>query len=154
MKNLQTSLPKINGSKLKISIVLPYFHDQLGQQLLSNCLEELKVNQVSEKKIKVIRVAGAFEIPYACQITAKKDKPDAIIALGIIIKGATPHFELIAESCHQGLMQVQLTTGVPISAAVLTCNNLKQVQERVAKNKLNKGKEAAQAALIQSQLTK
>ncbi len=138
----------VNGKKLKIAIVLPYFNQELGKELLKNTKEELINNQVQEKNIMIFRVAGALEIPFACQKIAKKF--DVIIALGIVIRGETTHYDLVTETSHQGLMQVQLDTKIPIIFGILACENLTQAKNRISKKGLNKGREFAQAALIQT----
>jgi 6,7-dimethyl-8-ribityllumazine synthase len=140
---------KIDGSSYKIAIVLPYFNDKLGSELLSNTIESLVENQVIEENIKVVRVAGALEIPLACQKTIEKSNPDAVIALGIVIRGETNHFDLVCNYCYQGILDVQLKLSTPIAFGVLSCENLAQAKERVSKDLLNKGKDAAIAALIQ-----
>ena len=140
---------KINGKKLKIAIVLPYFNEEFGLELLQNTKEELRKNGVLEKNIKLVRVAGALELPFACKKIAKR-KPSAIIALGIVIRGETSHFDLVTETTHQGLMKVQLDEGIPIVFGILACENLAQVKDRISKKGLNKGQEFAQAALIQT----
>lgn len=138
---------KIDGSKLKITIILPYFNYKLGEGLLKKAKTELLKNKVHSKNIQVIRVAGALEIPFACQKIIKSEKPHAIIALGAIIRGETSHYDLVTQNTFHGLMQVQLETGTPIAFGILTCENEKQ-----AKKRLDKGREAAQAALIQATL--
>lgn len=143
---------KIDGSKLKIAIVVPYFNESLTLELLKNAKTELLANRVKEKNIAVVRVAGSLEIPFACQKISQRKKVDAIIALGVIIKGETSHYDLVSKNCYEGLMQVQLKTGIPIACCVLACENLKQAQKRVSKKGLNKGKQAACAALIQATL--
>lgn len=143
---------KIDGSNLKIAIVVPYFNESLVLELLENAQAELLNNKVKEKNITIVRVAGALEIPFACQKISQKKKFDAIVALGVIIKGETSHYDLVSKNCYEGLMQVQLKTGVPIACGILACDNLKQAEKRVSKKGLNKGKQAAQAALIQATL--
>ncbi len=141
---------QIDGSNLKIAIILPYFNETLGLELLENTREELLRNNVKNENIDVIRVAGSLEIPLACQRIAEKVKPDGIIALGIIIRGDTSHYDLVCNTTYQGLMQIQLTKNVPISFGILTCEDVKQAKERVSKQGLNKGKQVAQALLIQT----
>lgn len=148
---------KINGEKLKIIVILPYFNEKLGLELYKNTAEELLKNNVNKKNISLIRVAGALEIPFACQKIAEKipgkDKMrHGIIALGVVIRGETTHFKLVTETTYKGIMQVQLNTGIPIAFGVLACENLEQAQKRISKNGLNKGKEAAQALLMQTQI--
>lgn len=148
MKIGKSKTISINGKKLKIAIILPYFNEELGLELLNNTKEELISNQVQISNIKVFRVAGALEIPFACQKIAKKF--NAIIALGIVIRGETTHYKLVTETTHQGLMRVQLDTKIPIIFGILACENLEQVLKRISKKGLNKGKEFAEAALIQT----
>ena len=140
--DLSKKHPKVDGKKLKITIVLPYFNEEIGLKLLENTKKELSAQNVQQKNIKIIRVAGALEIPFACQKIATKYKPDAIIALGIIIRGQTKHFDLVAENTYQGIMRVQLEQKIPIIFGVLTCENVKQAKERI--------KEFATSALIQT----
>ncbi len=140
---------KVDGKKLKIAVVLPYFNEELGLELFENVKKELIRNNVSEKNITLSRVAGALELPFACKKIALK-KPDVIIALGIVIRGETSHYDLVTETAHQGLMKVQLEEVIPIIFGILACENLKQVKDRISSKGLDKGKEFAQAALIQT----
>ena len=143
---------QIDGRELKISIILPYFNEELGKELLANTEEELMRNGVKAENIDVIRVAGTLETPFAAQKIIETVKPDAVIVLGIVIRGETSHYDLVVETTHQGLMKIQLDCKTPIAFGILACENQKQAQERVDKNGLNKGKGAAIAALIQTQL--
>lgn len=152
MKLKSTKKIKIDGSRLKIAIVLPYFNDKIGLELLKNTKEELIKNNVKEKNITLTRVAGALEIPFACQKIALRKKTNAIIALGVIIKGETSHYNLVCKNTYEGIMKVQLENKIPISFGVLTCENAEQAKKRASKNGLNKGKDVAQAALIQTSI--
>ncbi|MEK7126614.1 MAG: 6,7-dimethyl-8-ribityllumazine synthase [Patescibacteria group bacterium] len=152
MRLKSTGGTKIDGSRLKIAIVLPYFNDKIGLELLENAKEELKRNGVKGKNITLTRVAGALEIPFACQKIALLKKPDAIIALGVIIKGETGHYDLVCKNTYEGIMKVQLENKIPISFGILTCENIKQAKKRASKNGLNKGKDAALAILIQTSI--
>lgn len=139
---------KINAKKRKITIILPYFNEKLGLELLKNIKKELKKQQVPEKNIQLVRTAGSLELPYTCQKIAQKKKSDVIIALGIIIRGETTHYDLVTNTTYQGLMQVQLTTKTPIIFGVLTCENKKQAEIRIKE----KAEDFALAALIQTNL--
>lgn len=141
---------EIEGADLKIVIILPYFNESIGMELLKNAKEELLRNNVKPENIKEIRVAGTLEIPFAAQKVIEKTNPDAIIALGIVIRGETSHYDLVTEATHSGLMDVQLKTGTPIAFGVLACENEEQAKHRASKKGLNKGKQAAQAILIQT----
>ncbi len=143
---------KINGSKLKVCIVVADFHYSLATEMLENAKEELVANKVRLQNIKVFRVAGALEIPFACQKIIKKETPDVVITLGIVIKGKTDHYYVVVKNAYKGIMDVQLKMEVPISFGILACNNLKQAKQRVSKKGLNKGKYAVLAALTQSLL--
>ncbi len=140
----------INGEKLKIAIVLPYFNEKLGLEILKNTKEELLKNHVQEKNIKLFRCAGTLEIPFTCKKIIEKYKPNVVIALGIVIRGETPHFDLVTQTTYNAIMDLQIAKNTPISFGILACENEKQVKERVSKNKLNKGKEYAIAALLQA----
>ncbi|OGJ42351.1 6,7-dimethyl-8-ribityllumazine synthase [Candidatus Peregrinibacteria bacterium RIFCSPLOWO2_02_FULL_39_10] len=152
MELKSTKKIEIDGSKLKIAIVLPYFNDKIGVELFLNAKEELEKNGVKERNITLIRVAGALEIPFACQKIALRKKTDAIIALGVIIRGETSHYDLVCRNTYEGIMKVQLENKIPISFGVLTCENEKQAKKRASKNGLNKGKDAAKAVLIQTSI--
>ena len=142
--------PSVNGGKLKIAIILPYFNDLLGIELYENTAAELQTQGVKKENITLYRVSGSLELPFAAQKIITKEKPDALIALGIVIEGETKHFDLVVETTHQGLMEVQLKHNAPIAFGILACKNKEQAIARIDKNQLNKGKEFAQAALIQA----
>lgn len=143
---------KIDGKNLKISIIVPYFNEEIALELLENSKKELIENNVKEKNISIVRVEGALEIPFACQKIIEKEKPNGIIALGAVIRGETSHYDLVCENSFSGMMQVQLKTGVPIAFGILTCENVKQAKTRASKNGENKGKQIAQAILLQTTL--
>jgi len=141
---------KVNGSKLKIAIVLPYFNENLGLELLENSKKTLIENKVKSANIKVFRVAGALEIPFACQKILKKTKFDGIITLGAVIRGETKHFDLVCETTYNGLMKIQLEKNIPIAFGVMACENIAQAKKRASAKGLNKGREAAEALLLQT----
>jgi 6,7-dimethyl-8-ribityllumazine synthase len=132
---------------LKVGIVQSEYNQVVSEALLKSCKRTLLESGGSEKKIQLVKVPGAFEIPHACQKLIQSKKPHVVVALGVIIKGSTPHFKYIASSCAQGIMGVSLKTDVPIIFGILTTNNLAQ-----AKARANKGTEAAQAAVQISNL--
>ncbi|MBT4917062.1 6,7-dimethyl-8-ribityllumazine synthase [Candidatus Peregrinibacteria bacterium] len=149
---LDTKNIKIDGSSVKVGIIVPYFNESIGLELLKNCKDELLEQNVAEENISITRVAGALETPFAASKIIQTEQPDAVITLGAIIKGETSHYDLVTEKTYDGLMAVQLNTGIPIIFGILTCENEKQAKERSSKKGLNKGKQAAQAALIQATL--
>lgn len=137
---------KVDGSKLKIGIVVSQFNNDITEKMLEGALETLRENKVKGKNIKVVRVPGSFEIPLACQRLAETKKYDALIAIGCVIKGETDHFYYICNEASRGIMDVMLQLNIPIGFGVLTCSNLKQAQAR-SRGRHNKGREAAEAAL-------
>ena len=145
---------KIDGSNIKITIILPYFNEELGIELLENTKRELFANNVKKENLKIIRVAGALEIPLTAKLAIKNNGSEAIIALGVVIKGRTDHYDLVVNTTYNGLMQVQIETETPIIFGVLTCQNPEQAIQRVRADKLNKGKEYAKAALMQVTINK
>ena len=117
------------------------------EHLLEGALDTLRRHGISDDQMHIVRVPGAFEIPIACQKLAQRDDCDAIIALGAVIRGGTPHFEYVAGECTKGLAQVQMETGKPIAFGVLTVDSIEQAVERSGTKAGNKGAEAAISAL-------
>lgn len=148
MKLNQSTIKKTK-KPLNIAIILPRFNDELGGELLENTVDELAALGV--KSTQLYRVPGALELPYAAFKIAKSKKYDAIIALGIVIRGETKHFDIVTEVSHQGLMEVNLDEDVPVIFGVLAVENKKQAVERVRADKMNKGAEFARAAVEMAQ---
>lgn len=115
--------------------------------LLQAALDTLRRHGIDEEDIAVVRAPGAFEIPLVCQKLAKSGQYDAIIALGAVIRGGTPHFEYVAGECTSGLARVSLDYGLPVAFGVLTVDNSEQAIERAGPDSDNKGEEAALSAL-------
>lgn len=136
-----------NASKLRIGIVVSEFNSDITEALLDGVLRTLHEWQVSSKNIVIKRVPGGFEIPFGClQLLRGKKKPNALIALGCILKGETKHDEYIANTVAQGILRLMLDYRTPISFGILTPNTLEQAKARSSGN-ANKGIEAAVAAL-------
>lgn len=146
MKLNQSTSAKKNTTG-KIAIILPRFNDKLGSTLLANTIDELVQLGVKESDIKTYRVPGTLELPFATEKVATSKKFNAIIALGIVIRGETSHFELVTQTAHAGLIDVSLAHGIPVIFGILAVENEKQAVARVEKSKMNKGKEFAQAAI-------
>ncbi|HXN07392.1 MAG TPA: 6,7-dimethyl-8-ribityllumazine synthase [Nitrospiria bacterium] len=146
-----------NGAGLRVCVIVSRFNSAITGDLLSGALEGLKETHVRERDIEVIEVPGAFEAPQAAARIAKLRRPDAIIALGAVIRGETPHFEYISSETTGGLMRVALDSGIPVLSGVLTVNTLEQAVSR-STGKENKGREAAlgavEMALLFKSLTK
>lgn len=136
----------IDGKKLKIGIVAAEFNWDIIGNMLEASLEVLKKNKVKEKNIKIIKVPGAFEIPLACQKLAQKNKFDALIVLGCVIKGETGHYYYVAGESSRGVMDVMLKFSLPIGFGIITTDNLAQAKKRSSGCE-NKGIAAAKAAL-------
>lgn len=132
----------------KITIVISRFNSFLVESLLEGALDTLKrVGQVKDEHITIVRVPGAYELPVAAQRVAKKGGVDAIIALGAVIRGGTPHFDYVAGESNKGLAQVALQYDVPVAFGVLTTDTIEQAIERAGTKAGNKGGEAALGAL-------
>ncbi len=144
MKTIEGNLVANGG---KYAILVARFNSFIVESLLEGALDTLKRHGVDEKNIEIIRVPGAFEMPIAAQRIAATEKYDAIVALGAVIRGGTPHFEYVAGECVKGLSQVSLNANVPISFGVLTVDSIEQAIERAGTKAGNKGGEAAVTAL-------
>lgn len=142
------------GSGLKIGIVLARFNDFMGSKLLSGAVDTLHRHGVDPDAIDVVKVPGSFEIPFAAKKMAQLGRYQAVICLGVLIRGGTIHFDLIAAEVAKGLSQVSLETGVPITFGVITTENLEQAIERSGSKAGNKGADAARAAIEMANLLK
>jgi 6,7-dimethyl-8-ribityllumazine synthase len=132
----------------KFAIVVARFNSFVVESLLEGAIDALKRHgAVKDDDITVIRVPGAYEIPVAVKKVAQKEQFDAIIALGAVIRGGTPHFEYVAGECNKGLAQVSLDFGVPVAFGVLTVDTIEQAIERSGTKAGNKGGEAALSSL-------
>ena len=130
-----------------IGIVASRFNSFIVDRLLSSCVAKLKSSGLKEERITIVHVPGAFELPVAAQRLLVNGKCDAVIALGAIIRGETPHFEYIARECSHGLARLALKHDVPVIFGVLTVDNQDQAMDRSGDEESNKGGEAAQAAI-------
>ena len=131
----------------KYCIVIARFNEFIGSKLLSGAVDELTRHGVNEKDIDVVWTPGAFEIPLVSKKCANTKKYNAIITLGAVIRGQTPHFDYVAAEISKGISQVALETGVPVLFGVLTTDNLEQAIERAGTKAGNKGSDAAKSAI-------
>lgn len=132
----------------QIAIVISRFNSFICESLLEGAIDTLKrTGQLSDNNITVVRCPGAYELPLVAKRVAKTGKYDAIIALGAVIRGGTPHFDYVAGECTKGLAQVGLEYDLPISFGVLTVDTIEQAIERAGTKAGNKGAEAALSAL-------
>ncbi|WP_417226543.1 6,7-dimethyl-8-ribityllumazine synthase [Amphritea sp.] len=129
------------------AIVVGRFNSFVVESLLEGAIDTLKRHGIAADKIRVVRVPGAFEIPLAVQKVAAQKKDDAIIALGAVIRGGTPHFEYVSGESSKGVAQVGLEYGIPVANGILTVNSIEQAIERSGTKAGNKGAEAALSAL-------
>ena len=138
---------KPDASGLKIGIVVSRFNDFITSHLLSGALEALGQHGADEKDIEVVRVPGAFEIPMAAKKLCDAKKYDAVVCLGAVIRGATPHFDYVAGEAARGVATIAREAGIPVVFGVLTTDNVEQAVERAGGKSGNKGVDAALAAV-------
>ncbi|WP_448210859.1 6,7-dimethyl-8-ribityllumazine synthase [Colwellia sp. MEBiC06753] len=132
----------------KFAIVVSRFNDFVVNALLDGAVDALKRHgSVNDEDITVVKVPGAYELPLTAQKVAAKNEFDAIIALGAVIRGGTPHFDFVAGECNKGLAQVALNASIPVSFGVITTDSIEQAIERAGTKMGNKGAEAALGAL-------
>jgi 6,7-dimethyl-8-ribityllumazine synthase len=141
------TLDKSVVEKAKVAIVRTEYHKGLLDNLEEYCINTLRQHGVREENIKIFTAPGSWEIPLLVQAAAKSKKFDAIITFGIIVKGETYHFDMIANECARAIMQLSLDYSIPIAIEVLAVNTLEQAEERAGKNNKNKGIEGAIAVL-------
>jgi len=131
----------------KFGIVLSRFNSFIAERLLEGALDTLRRSGADEGKIDVARVPGAYEIPLVAQKMARSGRYDAVICLGVIIRGSTPHFDFVANEAAKGIAQVGMETGVPVLFGVLTTETIEQAIERAGSKAGNKGSDVAAAAV-------
>ena len=136
-----------SAAKGRYALLVSRWNSFVVESLKSGALDTLRRHGISDDQITIYYAPGAFEMPLAAQRIAAKGNVDAIIALGAVIRGGTPHFEYVAGECTKGLSQVSLNTGVPIAFGVLTVDTIEQAIERAGTKAGNKGVEAASTAL-------
>ncbi|HWO76676.1 MAG TPA: 6,7-dimethyl-8-ribityllumazine synthase [Bacillus sp. (in: firmicutes)] len=142
------------GTGLKIGIVVGRFNDFITSKLLDGALDGLKRLGLEDDSVSVAWVPGAFEIPLAAKKMADSKKYDAVITLGTVIRGATPHFDYVSSEVSKGVAKVSLETGVPVVFGVLTTDTIEQAVERAGTKAGNKGFEAVQTAIEMANLLK
>ena len=138
---------KLVAKQTRFAIVAGRFNEFIVSQLVAGAIDALTQHGVAEKDIEVVYVPGAFEIPLAAKRMATSGEYQAIIALGAVIRGSTPHFDYVASSCTRGLSEVQMACDIPVGFGVLTVDSIEQAIERAGTKAGNKGADAALAAL-------
>ena len=137
---------------MRIAIVVSRFNDFVTDRLLEGAEQLLREEGFAPDDVEMLKVPGAFEIPIAAQRIAETGRVAAVVCLGCLIKGATPHFDYISSACAHGITSAAAATGVPMAFGVLTTNSVEEALERAAPGEANKGREAARAALDMARL--
>ena len=144
---MKTYEGKLVAGNEKFCIVIARFNDFIGSKLLAGAVYELKRHGVEDNNIDIVKVPGAFEIPLATLKCAQIGKYSAIITLGAVIKGSTPHFDYVSAELSKGIASVSLQAGIPVMFGVLTTDNIEQAIERAGTKSGNKGADAAKGAI-------
>ncbi len=147
VSNVTTVEGNFTACDARYTLLVGRFNSFVVESLVEGAVDTLRRHGVSDSNIRIVRVPGAFEMPIAAQKIAKAGNVDAIIALGAVIRGGTPHFEYVAGECTKGLAQVSLDSGVPVAFGVLTVDSIEQAIERSGTKAGNKGAEAAISAV-------
>ncbi|WP_432775004.1 6,7-dimethyl-8-ribityllumazine synthase [Brevibacillus gelatini] len=142
------------GTGLRVGIVAGRFNELIVSKLVGGALDALKRHGVEEDSVDVAWVPGAFEIPLIAKKMAESGRYDAIVTLGAVIRGATPHFDYVCNEVAKGVASLSLSTGIPVIFGVLTTDNIEQAIERAGTKAGNKGWEAATAAIEMANLSK
>ncbi len=137
----------LNIQNARFCLVVTRFNSFIVESLLEGAIDTLKRHGTVDTDITVVRVPGAFEMPLVLEKIAQKGSYDAIVALGAVIRGGTPHFDFIANECVKGIAQVTLKHGIPVAFGVLTVDTIEQAIERAGTKAGNKGGEAALSAI-------
>lgn len=143
---------KLIGTGLKVAIITGRFNDFIGSKLLGGAKDTLLRHDVAENDVDVIWVPGAFEIPLIAKQVAMTGKYDAVITLGAVIRGSTPHFDYVCSEVAKGVATASMETGVPIVFGVLTTDSIEQAIERAGTKAGNKGADAAMTAIEMANL--
>lgn len=138
---------KISGEGLRFALVVSRFNDFISSKLVEGALDALMRHGTDDGNIVLVKVPGAFEIPFAAKKLVSSGRYDAVICLGAVIRGATPHFDYVAAEMSKGIAQVGLEGNIPVAFGVLTTDDLEQAIERAGSKAGNKGWDAAMAAM-------
>jgi 6,7-dimethyl-8-ribityllumazine synthase len=142
----------LDAKGLRFAIVVARFNSFITERLLAGALDALRRSGCAEDAIEIVKVPGSWEMPLAAREAAKSGRCDAVICLGAVIRGDTPHFDYVAGEAAKGLAQASMETGVPVSFGVLTCNTLEQAIDRAGAKSGNKGFDAAMTAIEMADL--
>jgi 6,7-dimethyl-8-ribityllumazine synthase len=147
MTDFKTIEGELTLRSARVGIVVGRFNSFIGERLLEGAVDTLVRHGLDASSIDVVRVPGAFELPLAAKTMAAGGQYDAIIALGAVIRGATPHFDYVAGECTKGIAQVMMQYEVPVAFGVLTVDTIEQAIERAGTKAGNKGAEAASSTI-------
>lgn len=145
--SINTIVGRLNAQGLRIAIVATRFNDFIVDRLTGGAVDYLERHGLETEAMTLIRIPGAFELPLVCRKLAASGKYDGIVALGAVIRGATPHFDYVCSEAAKGIAAVSLESGLPIGFGLLTCDSIEQAIERAGSKGGNKGVEAAAAML-------
>lgn len=145
---------KLSAENLKFAIISSRFNDFISNKLVEGAIDCILRHNGNENNITIVKVPGSFEIPLTAQKLASSKKYDAVICLGAVIRGATPHFDYVAAEVSKGIANVSLQTGIPVIFGVLTTDNIEQAIERAGTKSGNKGWDAALSAIEMANLFK
>ena len=154
MSGYKTVEGKLDATGLKTAVIASRFNDFITNKLIEGAIDCLVRHGASEGDITVVRVPGSFEIPTAAARAAGSEKYDAVVCLGALIRGQTPHFDYIASEVTKGIAQVSMDTGIPVIFGVITADTLEQAVDRAGAKAGNKGFEAALSAIEMADLLK
>jgi 6,7-dimethyl-8-ribityllumazine synthase len=144
---MQTIEGSGRASGLRVAVIVSKYNDFVTDRLQAGALAALDAAGVSPEAVTIVRVPGAFEIPLAAQHAAESGRYDAVVCLGCLIRGETPHFEYISSAVSHGLTEAAAATGIPMAFGVLTTNSVEEALARAVDGSGNKGREAAMAAI-------
>jgi 6,7-dimethyl-8-ribityllumazine synthase len=144
----------LSGKGLKFGIVAARFNDFITARLLDGAVDALQRHGVAENDIEVVKVPGSYEIPLAAKMMAQTKKYNAVICLGAVIRGATPHFEYVSAEVSKGVASVSMESGLPVIFGVLTTDTIEQAIERAGTKSGNKGWDAALSAIEMANVMK
>jgi len=143
---------KLSAAGLRVAVIVSRFNDFISSRLVDGAMDALVRHGADENDVALMKVPGAFEIPLVAKKAAQSGKYDAIVCLGAVIRGSTPHFDYVAAEVSKGIAAVALESNIPVTFGVLTTDNLEQAIERAGSKAGNKGYEAAVAAMEMANL--
>ena len=154
MDNIRTINGDLVARDLRFAIVASRFNEYIVDSLIRGAVDALLRHGAGEKQIEVIRVPGAFDLPFVARKVAASKRYDAVVALGAVIRGATPHFDYVSAEVSKGVASVSIESGIPVAFGVLTTDTIEQAIERAGSKAGNKGFDAAMAAIEMANLYK